>query len=130
MSNQGQIRQDLNQDILQLEHIIQQLKAEIDNINSNIRCPQLAHITIRFLNVLIEIEFFSKNIIFLLDIKFLSLKIARDSDENCGFHLRKCAKIFFSKNNMSNVVVVATFIRLTPNFRRRSSDNIEKFDIL
>ena len=67
---------------------------------------------------------------FLLDIKFSSLKIARDSDENCGFHLRKCAKIFFSKNNLSNVLVVATFIRLTPNFRRRSSDNIEKFDIL
>ena len=54
MSNQGQISQDLNQNIEHLEHIIQQLKAEIDNINSNIRCPQLAHITIRFLNVLIE----------------------------------------------------------------------------
>ena len=54
MSNQGQISQDVNQNIIQLEHIIQQLKAEIDNINSNIRCPQLAHITIRFLNVLIE----------------------------------------------------------------------------
>ena len=35
---------------------------------------------------------------FLLNIKFSSLKIARDSDENCGFHLRKCAKIcFFEK---------------------------------
>ena len=78
----------------------------------------------------LEIEFFSKNIIFFSDIKFSSLKIARDSDKNCRFHLRKCAKIFFSKNNMSNVVVVATFFRLTPNFRRRSSDNIEKFDIL
>ena len=54
MSNQGQISQDVNQNIIQLEHIIQQLKDEIDNINSNIRCPQLAHITIRFLNVLIE----------------------------------------------------------------------------
>ena len=54
MSNQGQISQDLNQNIEHLEHIIQQLKAEIDNINSNIRCPQLAHITIRFLNILIE----------------------------------------------------------------------------
>ena len=54
MSNQGQISQDLNQSIEHLEHIIQQLKAEIDNINSNIRCPQLAHITIRFLNILIE----------------------------------------------------------------------------
>ena len=54
MSNQGQISQVLNQNIEKLEHIIQQLKAEIDNINSNIRCPQLAHITIRFLNVLIE----------------------------------------------------------------------------
>ena len=54
MSNQGQISQDVNQNIIQLEHIIQQLRAEIDNINSNIRCPQLAHITIRFLNVLIE----------------------------------------------------------------------------
>ena len=78
----------------------------------------------------LEIEFFSKNIIFLLDIIFLSLKIALNSDENCGFHLRKCAKFFFSKNNLSNVVVVATFIRLKPNFRRRSSDNIKKFDIL
>ena len=54
MSNQGQISQDLNQDIQQLENIIQQLKAEIDNINANIRCPQLAHITTRFLNILIE----------------------------------------------------------------------------
>ena len=54
MSNQGQISQDLNQSIEHLEHIIQQLKAEIDNINSNIRCPQLAHITVRFLNILIE----------------------------------------------------------------------------
>ena len=32
MSNQGQIRQDLNHDIEQLEHIIEQLRAEIDNI--------------------------------------------------------------------------------------------------
>ena len=43
----------------------------------------------------LEIEFFSKNIIFFSDIKFSSLKIARDSDKNCGFHLRKCAKFFF-----------------------------------
>ena len=43
----------------------------------------------------LEIEFFSKNIIFFSDIKFSSLKIARDSDKNCRFHLRKCAKIFF-----------------------------------
>ena len=54
MSNQGQISQDLNQNIEHLEHIIQQLKTEIDNINSNTRCPQLAHITVRFLNILIE----------------------------------------------------------------------------
>ena len=54
MSNQGQISQDLNQNVEQLELIIQQLKAEIDNINSNIRCPQLTHITTPFLNILIE----------------------------------------------------------------------------
>ena len=54
MSNQGQISQDENHNIIQLEHIIQQLRAEIDNINSNIRCPQLAHITIRFFIVLIN----------------------------------------------------------------------------
>ena len=54
MSNQGQISQDLNQDIEQLDHIIQQLKAEIDNINANTRCPQLAHITTRFLTILIS----------------------------------------------------------------------------
>ena len=53
MSNQGQISQDLDQDIEQLENIIQQLKAEIDNINANTRCRQLAHITTRFLNILI-----------------------------------------------------------------------------
>ena len=54
MSNQGQINQDLNQDIEQLESIIQQLKAEIDNINTNTRCPQLAHITTGFLTILIS----------------------------------------------------------------------------
>ena len=54
MSNQGQISQDLDQDIEQLENIIQQLKAEIDNINANTRCPQLAHITTRFLTILIS----------------------------------------------------------------------------
>ena len=54
MSNQGQISQDLNQNIEQLEHIIQQLKAEIDNINANTRCPQLAHISTRFLTILIS----------------------------------------------------------------------------
>ena len=54
MSNQGQISQDLNHDIEQLEHIIQQLKAEIDNINANNTCPQLAHITTRFLTILIS----------------------------------------------------------------------------
>ena len=54
MSNQGQISQDLNQSIEHLEHIIQQLKAEIDNINANTRCPQLAHISTRFLTILIS----------------------------------------------------------------------------
>ena len=54
MSNLGQISQDLNQNIEQLEHIIQQLKAEIDNINANTRCPQLAHISTRFLTILIS----------------------------------------------------------------------------
>ena len=56
MSNQGQISQDLNQDIQQLENIIRQLNAEIDNINANISCPQLAQITTRFLNISIERE--------------------------------------------------------------------------
>ena len=54
MSNQGQISQDLNHDIMQLEHIIQQLKAEIENINANTTCPQLAHITTRFLTILVS----------------------------------------------------------------------------
>ena len=54
MSNQGQISQDLNHDIEQLEHIIQQLRAEIDNINANTRCRHLAHITTRFLTILIS----------------------------------------------------------------------------
>ena len=53
-SNQGQISQSLDHDIEQLENIIQQLRVEIDNINANIRCRHLAHITIRFLNILIE----------------------------------------------------------------------------
>ena len=53
-SNQGQISQNLDHDIEQLEVIIQQLRAEIDNINANIRCRHLAHITTRFLNILIE----------------------------------------------------------------------------
>ena len=52
-SNQGQISQDMDHDIEQLENIIQQLRAEIDNINANIRCHHLAHITTRFLNILI-----------------------------------------------------------------------------
>ena len=54
MSNQGQISQDLNHDIMQLEHIIQQLKAKIENINANTTCPQLAHITTRFLTILVS----------------------------------------------------------------------------
>ena len=53
-SNQGQTSQNPDQDIEQLENIIQQLKVEIDNINANIRCRHLAHITIRFLNILIQ----------------------------------------------------------------------------
>ena len=53
-SNQGQISQNLNHDIEQLENIIQQLRAEIDNIIANIRWRHLAHITFRFLNILIE----------------------------------------------------------------------------
>ena len=52
MSNQEQISQDLNQNIEKAEHIIQQLNAEIDNINANTRCPQLAHISTRFLTIL------------------------------------------------------------------------------
>ena len=54
MPNQGQIIQDLDHGIEQLENIIQQLRAEIDNINSNVRCHQLAHITTRFLTLLIS----------------------------------------------------------------------------
>ena len=54
MSNQEQISQDLNQNIEQLELIIQQWKAEIDNIIANTRCPQLAHISTRFLTILIS----------------------------------------------------------------------------
>ena len=54
MSNQGQIGHILNQDIENLENIITQLKAEIDNINANVRCRQLAHITTRFLSILIS----------------------------------------------------------------------------
>ena len=53
-SNQEQIIQNLDHDIEQLENIIQQLRVEIDNINANIRCRHLAHITIRFLNILIQ----------------------------------------------------------------------------
>lgn len=48
MSNQGQVSQELHQDMEQLENIIQQLKAEIDNMNANTKCRQLAHITTRF----------------------------------------------------------------------------------
>ena len=55
-SNQGQISQNLDHDIEQLEVIIQQLRAEIDNINANIRCRHLAHITHRFFNILIARE--------------------------------------------------------------------------
>ena len=54
MSNQGPISHDFDQDIEQLENIIHQLKAEIDNINANTRCRQLAHITTRFLTILIS----------------------------------------------------------------------------
>ena len=53
-SNQGQISQNLDHDIEQLKNIIQQLRAEIDNINTNVRFRPLAHITTRFLNILIE----------------------------------------------------------------------------
>ena len=53
-SNQGQTIQNLDHDIEQLENIIQQLRAEIDNINANTRCRQLAHITTRFLTILIS----------------------------------------------------------------------------
>ena len=51
-SNQGQTSQNPDHDIEQLENTIQQLRVEIDNINANIRCRHLAHITIRFLNIL------------------------------------------------------------------------------
>ena len=53
-SNQGQISQNLDHDIEQLEIIIQPLRAEIDNMNANIRCRHQAHITTRFLNILID----------------------------------------------------------------------------
>ena len=53
-SNQGQISQSLDHDIEQLENIIQQFRAEIDNINANVRSRHLAHIITRFLNMLIE----------------------------------------------------------------------------
>ena len=53
-SNQGQISQNLDHDIEQPDNITHQLRAEIDNINANIRCRHLAHITTRFLNILIE----------------------------------------------------------------------------
>ena len=53
-SNQEQISQSLDHDIEQLENIIQQFRFEIDNINANVRCRHLAHITTRFLNILIE----------------------------------------------------------------------------
>ena len=54
MSNQGQISQDLNHDMEQLEHIIQQLKAEIDNMIANTTCRQLEHITTKFLSISIS----------------------------------------------------------------------------
>ena len=54
MTNQRQRSQDLNHDIEQRENIIQQLRVEIDNINANIGCPQLAHITTRLLKILIS----------------------------------------------------------------------------
>ena len=53
-SNQGHTSQNPDNDIEQLENIIQQLRVEIDNINANVRCRHLAHITTRFLNILIE----------------------------------------------------------------------------
>ena len=53
-SNQGHTSQNQDHDIEQLENIIQQLRVEIDNINANIRCRHLAHVTIRFLNILIQ----------------------------------------------------------------------------
>ena len=54
MSNQGQISQNLDRDIEQLENIIELLRAEIDNKNTNGICRQLAYITSRLLTVLIS----------------------------------------------------------------------------
>ena len=54
MSKTGKRLQDLDYDIEQLKNIIKQLKAEIDNIDVNVRCPQLAHITARFLSISIS----------------------------------------------------------------------------
>ena len=54
MSNQAQECQILENDTEQLENIITQLKNEIDNINANVRCPQLARISVRFLTILIS----------------------------------------------------------------------------
>ena len=54
MSKQGQRSHDLDHDIEQLENIIQQLRAEIDNINANVRYRQLANIITRFLTILIS----------------------------------------------------------------------------
>ena len=53
-SNQGQTSQNADHDIEQLENIIQQLRAEIDNIIAGVRYRHLAHITTRCLNILIE----------------------------------------------------------------------------
>ena len=54
MSNQEQISQDLDHDIEQLENILQQLRAEIDNIKAKVRWRQLINITSRFLTILIS----------------------------------------------------------------------------
>ena len=71
----------------------------------------------------LKIEFYFENTEFLLDIKFLSLKIALYSDENCGFHFRKWAKLIFFSKNVSDVITVAIFIQIRCNFLRRFDGN-------
>ena len=58
----------------------------------------------------LEIEFCSQNIKFFYIAIESSLKIAFNSDENCGFQLRKWANLIFFEKNLSNVVRVAIFI--------------------
>ena len=58
----------------------------------------------------LKIEFCSQDIKFFYITIESSLKIAFNSDENCGFQLRKWADCIFFEKNLSNVVRVAIFI--------------------